>query len=107
MYSRVVQMSSDHVITLHPIAMCVCVVCFRMDEQRVADYFVVAGLGDNPLPLEEVSNEAAIKPGYRQDPITDIAIINRTAGEKVRPGVRHHGGLLLELNEKYSMVDFE
>ena len=54
-----------------------------MDEHRVADYFVVAGLGENALPLEEVSNESAIKPGYRQDPITDIAVINRSAGEKV------------------------
>ena len=56
----------------------------KMDEQRVADYFVVAGLGEGALPLEEVSNEAAIKPSYRQDPITDIAVINRSAGEKVR-----------------------
>ena len=59
----------------------VCVVR-RMDEQRVADYFVVAGLGEDAVPLEETSNEAAIKPGYRQDPITDIAVINRSAGER-------------------------
>ncbi|PVD19799.1 hypothetical protein C0Q70_20290 [Pomacea canaliculata] len=54
-----------------------------MDEQRVADYFVVAGLGEGALPLEEISNEAAIKPSYHQDPIIDIAVINRSAGEKV------------------------
>ncbi|XP_076443222.1 C-myc promoter-binding protein-like isoform X3 [Babylonia areolata] len=54
-----------------------------MDEQRVADYFVVAGLGEGALPLEEISNEAAIKPGNRQDPITEIAVINRSAGEKI------------------------
>lgn len=55
-----------------------------MDEQRVADYFVVAGLGEGALPLEEISNEAAIKPSYHQDPIIDIAVINRSAGEKVK-----------------------
>lgn len=54
-----------------------------MDEQRVADYFVVAGLGKGALPLEEVTNEAAIKPAFRKDPITDVAVINRSAGEKV------------------------
>jgi hypothetical protein len=55
-----------------------------MDELRVADYFVVAGLqGPNAEPLEEVSNEAAIKPSFKQDPITDIVVINRSAGEKV------------------------
>ncbi|KAK7491704.1 hypothetical protein BaRGS_00016960 [Batillaria attramentaria] len=57
-----------------------------MEELRVADYFVVAGLGEGALPLEEVSNEAAIKPSFRQDPITDIAVINRSAGEKVPKG---------------------
>ena len=55
-----------------------------MDEERVADYFVVAGLGDDPQPLEEISNEAAIKPSFRLDPITDIVVINRSAGERVR-----------------------
>ncbi|XP_076102516.1 C-myc promoter-binding protein-like isoform X2 [Mytilus galloprovincialis] len=54
-----------------------------MDERRVADYFVVVGLPDNPLPLEEISNEAAIKSSYKQDPITDICIINKSLGEKL------------------------
>ena len=57
-----------------------------MDERRVADYFVVAGLPDVPLPLEEFSNEAAIKTTYKQDPITDIAVINKSIGEKVPRG---------------------
>ena len=66
--------------------------CFRMfsvtvmDDKRVADYFVVAGLPQNPLPLEEFSNEAAIKSTYKQDPVTDITIINKTLGEKVPRG---------------------
>lgn len=49
-----------------------------MDDRRVADYFVVAGLDkDQQLPLEEFSNEAITKPTFRQDPITDITVINR------------------------------
>ncbi|XP_067665838.1 C-myc promoter-binding protein-like isoform X2 [Haliotis asinina] len=57
-----------------------------MDEKRVVDYFVVAGLPSNPLPLEEFTNEAAIKPSFKQDPITEIAVINRSLGEKVPKG---------------------
>ena len=57
-----------------------------MDDRRVADYFVVAGLPKHPLPLEEFSNEAAIKATYKQDPISDITIINKSAGEKVPRG---------------------
>lgn len=59
---------------------------FDMDERRVVDYFVVAGLPENPLPLEEFSNEAAIKSTYKQDPVTEITIINKTLGEKVPRG---------------------
>jgi len=57
-----------------------------MDERRVADYFAVVGLPDDPLPLEEYANEAVLKPTYKQDPITDIAVINKTLGEKVPKG---------------------
>ncbi|XP_033751078.1 C-myc promoter-binding protein-like [Pecten maximus] len=57
-----------------------------MDERRVADYFIVAGLPEIPLPLEEYANEAVIKPTYKQDPITDISVINKTLGEKVPKG---------------------
>ncbi|KAK3096746.1 hypothetical protein FSP39_002860 [Pinctada imbricata] len=57
-----------------------------MDEQRVADYFVVAGLPDNPLPLEEFSNESVIKPSSKQDPITDVAVIDVSLGEKPPKG---------------------
>lgn len=57
-----------------------------MDDHRVADYFVVAGLPDNPLPLEEYSNEAILKLTYKQDPITDVAVINRSLSEKVPKG---------------------
>ncbi|KAK0048974.1 DENN domain-containing protein 4B [Biomphalaria pfeifferi] len=58
-----------------------------MDDRRVADYFVVAGLDPNvQLPLEEFSNEAITKPTSRLDPITDITVINRSLGEKVPKG---------------------
>ncbi|XP_053405869.1 C-myc promoter-binding protein-like isoform X2 [Mercenaria mercenaria] len=57
-----------------------------MDGRRVADYFVVAGLPENPQPLEEFSNEAAIKPTYKQDPITDVTVINKSLGERVPRG---------------------
>ncbi|XP_041375007.1 C-myc promoter-binding protein-like [Gigantopelta aegis] len=57
-----------------------------MDEKRVVDYFVVAGLSDNPLPLQEFFNEAAIKPTFKQDPITDVTIINKNLGERTPVG---------------------
>lgn len=73
-----------------------------MDERRVADYFVVAGLPDSPLPLEEFSNEAIIKPTCKQDPITDICVINKSLGEKEPKGYvcleRTQSGLPADLN---------
>lgn len=73
-----------------------------MDERRVADYFVVAGLPENPLPLEEYANEAVIKPSYKQDPITDVCVINKSLGEKVPKGYtiidRTPSGALADLN---------
>ncbi|XP_064610092.1 C-myc promoter-binding protein-like isoform X2 [Liolophura sinensis] len=73
-----------------------------MEDRRVADYFVVAGLPDNPLPLEEFSNEAIIKPTHKLDPITDITIINKSLGEKIPKGFtcieRTPTGLPADLN---------
>ncbi|KAJ8339817.1 hypothetical protein SKAU_G00344500 [Synaphobranchus kaupii] len=53
-----------------------------MEEKghRVADYFVVAGLTDRSDPLEQDLAEGG-KGGGPQAPITDLAVINRTAGE--------------------------
>jgi len=59
-----------------------------MEERRVADYFVLAGLPDNPVPIEELSNEAVLKTTHKQDPITDVAIINRSMGETAPPGYK-------------------
>ncbi|CAH1795855.1 unnamed protein product [Owenia fusiformis] len=59
-----------------------------MDDKRVAEYFVVAGLPDNPVPLEEYNNDTAIKSTHKQDPIVDVAVIIRNAGEKPPKGFK-------------------
>ncbi|XP_076042412.1 DENN domain-containing protein Crag isoform X3 [Oratosquilla oratoria] len=58
-----------------------------MEERRVADYFVVAGLPDNPETLGEFTCDGAVlKASHNQPPITDIAVINRSLGEVVPDG---------------------
>ena len=51
-----------------------------MDEKRIAEYFIVAGLPLDPQPLDEYTDEA-IKPNHNRDPIVDIVVINKTLGE--------------------------
>ncbi|XP_066536397.1 DENN domain-containing protein 4C isoform X2 [Hoplias malabaricus] len=51
---------------------------------RVADYFVVAGLTDKSTPLEQDLSET--KSSGPKAPITDLAVINKTAGETVPEG---------------------
>ncbi|XP_068164529.1 DENN domain-containing protein 4C isoform X2 [Antennarius striatus] len=51
---------------------------------RVTDYFVVAGLTDKSTPLEQDLSEA--KSSGPKAPITDLAVINRSAGETVPEG---------------------
>ena len=49
-----------------------------MEEKRVAEYFVVCGLPDGPHePLDGFSEDAGLKPTYKQDPIVDLAVINK------------------------------
>ncbi|XP_055327557.1 DENN domain-containing protein 4C-like [Paramacrobiotus metropolitanus] len=57
-----------------------------MEDQRVADYFIVAGL-DEKADLLKISDEAEgdTKENIR-DPITDLAIINRSDHETVPDG---------------------
>ncbi|XP_029643627.1 C-myc promoter-binding protein isoform X2 [Octopus sinensis] len=73
-----------------------------MDERRVADYFVVAGLPETPSPLEESTNESIIKQTHKQDPITDICVINKSLAEKEPKGYvcleRTQTGFLADLN---------
>ncbi|XP_042231515.1 DENN domain-containing protein Crag-like isoform X5 [Homarus americanus] len=58
-----------------------------MEERRVAEYFVVAGLPVNPLPLADFSCDGAtLKSTHNLPPITDIAVINRSLGEIVPDG---------------------
>ncbi|XP_066939254.1 DENN domain-containing protein Crag isoform X9 [Macrobrachium rosenbergii] len=59
----------------------------RMEERRVADYFVVAGLPKNPLPLGDFSCDGApLKSTHNLPPITDITVINRSLGEVTPDG---------------------
>lgn len=51
------------------------------EEKRVADYFVYAGLPDNPVPVTEFSHDVTFKYVIKQDPVVDIAIINYSLGE--------------------------
>jgi len=58
-----------------------------MDERRVADYFVVAGLPDHPEPLGDFSRDGAyLKAPFNQAPITDVTVIFPSLGEEVPPG---------------------
>ncbi|KAJ8385254.1 hypothetical protein AAFF_G00191310 [Aldrovandia affinis] len=51
---------------------------------RVTDYFVVAGLTDKSTPLEQDLSET--KSSGPKAPITDLAVINKSAGEVVPEG---------------------
>ena len=48
------------------------------DENKIAEYFVVAGLNETSKPLEDdlegVNHKAH---DFRKDPITDICVIDR------------------------------
>lgn len=59
-----------------------------MDERRVADYFVVAGLPDDPESLEDtsLSESGLLKTSHSQAPITDIGVIFPSLGEKLPQG---------------------
>ncbi|GIY17953.1 c-myc promoter-binding protein [Caerostris darwini] len=58
-----------------------------MDDKRVADYFVVAGLQDNASPLDEFSRDGNIpKSTHPLVPITDVTVIIRSQGETVPKG---------------------
>lgn len=58
-----------------------------MDDRRVADYFVVAGLPDNPEPLGDFSRDGAhLKSSHNQPPVTDITVFFPALGEEAPPG---------------------
>ncbi|XP_019514611.1 PREDICTED: DENN domain-containing protein 4C isoform X1 [Hipposideros armiger] len=53
---------------------------------RVTDYFVVAGLTDTSTLLDQELNRLDTKSTGPKAPITDIAVINKSAGETVPEG---------------------
>ncbi|KAL3993367.1 tripartite motif-containing protein 21 [Sarotherodon galilaeus] len=55
---------------------------------RVADYFVVAGLTDSSKPLDQEIHfdDVCHKTAKPKAPITDVAVVIRSAGEEVPPG---------------------
>nr|XP_055157953.1 DENN domain-containing protein 4C isoform X2 [Nyctereutes procyonoides] len=53
---------------------------------RVTDYFVVAGLTDTSTLLDQEINRLDTKSTGPKAPITDIAVINKSAGETVPEG---------------------
>lgn len=58
-----------------------------MDDKRVADYFVVAGLQDHASPLDELSRDGNTpKTSHSSVPITDVTVIIRSQGEVVPKG---------------------
>ena len=57
-----------------------------MDEQRVADYVIIAGLGKDAAPLKITDESEAYVRRDIKDPITDLAVIDRTLDEPIPDG---------------------
>ncbi|CAG4943668.1 unnamed protein product [Parnassius apollo] len=57
----------------------------KMDERRVADYFVVAGLPEKPELLDD-SDSGHLKGYSTKPPITDIGVVFPSLGETVPSG---------------------
>ena len=59
-----------------------------MDEKRIADYFVVAGMPENPQLLHESSfNESGhLRAANVIEPITDIGVFFPLLGEEIPEG---------------------
>jgi len=51
-----------------------------MEEKRVADYFVVAGLPDS-CSAGIARTDLIRRPAIHTEPIVDLAVINKSAGE--------------------------
>ncbi|XP_038115190.1 DENN domain-containing protein Crag isoform X2 [Culex quinquefasciatus] len=75
-----------------------------MDERRVADYFVVAGMPENPKLLKEnIFNDSShLRSAVTIDPITDIGVFFPSLGEKIPADYEvlenTPSGLLADLN---------
>lgn len=84
----------------------------KMEERRIVDYFVMAGLPDNPEPLDDtaLSDAGHLKASHSQAPITDIGVVFPSLGETVPESyelVRHTPtGTLLSLFYRILTVCF-
>ena len=65
-----------------------------MSTRRVADYFIVAGLPDQPVPLD-LSSDSQPKPTSKNEPITDICVIIPNEGEECPPGYVGHEAAMI------------
>jgi DENN domain-containing protein 4 len=56
-----------------------------MEEKRIADYFVVAGMPENPKLLQDnIFNDSShLRSANSVDPITDIGVFFPALGEKI------------------------
>ena len=52
-----------------------------MEDNKIAEYFIIAGLSSNPQPTDDYTEEISSKSVVDKDPIIDVAVINRTLGE--------------------------
>lgn len=61
---------------------------FNMDDKRIADYFVVAGMPEKPQLLQEsIFNDSGhLRAANNIDPITDIGVFFPLLGEEVPEG---------------------
>lgn len=58
-----------------------------MDERKIADYFVVAGLPEEKEAVDEFSKDGLqLKSSHNRAPITDIAVIFPTLDEEIPEG---------------------
>lgn len=75
-----------------------------MEEKRVADYFVVAGLPENPRLLQEnIFNDSGhLRSVDAVDPIVDIGVLFPALGERIPEGTQlleyTPSGLFADLN---------
>jgi len=58
-----------------------------MEDRTVADYFVIAGLPENPERVDDETYCEGLNPNLKNiEPITDITVIFPTLGEEVPRG---------------------
>ena len=63
----------------------VCLITVAMEEKRIADYFVVAGMPEKPKLLQESNfkDSSHLRAASSIDPITDIGVFFPLLGEEI------------------------